>query len=618
VSDLDALQVRLGWKFRDLQWLHLALTHPSVVYGQADDLQHNQRLEFLGDAVLSLVLTRELFERFPDFGEGPLTKARAQMVNRHSLAEQARRLGVGEHLMLSHGEEASGGRQRPSALADAFEALLGAVFMEGGFEAARACVLRCYQEYWGEFAAIPRQENPKGELQELLQARSTVAPRYLTTSVSGPDHDRVFECAVHHQGLELGRGRGKSKKSAESLAALAALTALREQAPSPPPATPGPGVAPPSPLPSGAPAPATGPPPPAGPWSPASPNRPLPEPGIESMNGKERVLACLGGQPVDRLPFMPITMMFAAAQTGVKYGAYVRDHRVLVEAQMRIAERFDIDHVSVISDPAREAADCGARLEFFDDQPPALLEEQARLTDKTNLVRLKIPDPLGGGRMTDRVQGVALFKEKLAGRKLIEGWIEGPCAEAADLRGINNLMLDFFDDPAFVRDLFAFVLELELGFAKAQVDAGVDILGVGDAAASLVGPQLYEEFVWPYEKKMVDALHAMGARVRLHICGNTRSILQGMGRLGCEIVDLDFPVPLSEARASMGPKQVLLGNIDPVKVLRDGTRQTITGAIAECHRQAGQAYIVSAGCEVPRDTEPDHLLALLEYARAHR
>jgi MtaA/CmuA family methyltransferase len=335
------------------------------------------------------------------------------------------------------------------------------------------------------------------------------------------------------------------------------------------------------------------------------------------MNGKERILACLAGQPTDRLPFMPITMMFAADQTGVKYGDYVRDYRVLGEAQLRVAERFDIDHVSVISDPAREAADCGAQVEFFPDQPPAIVEERARLADKAALAGLKVPDPLGGGRMTDRVQGAAFLKAKAGGQKLIEGWIEGPCAEAADLRGINNLMLDFFDDPGFVRDLFEFVLELELRFARAQVEAGVDFMGLGDAAASLVGPQIYREFVWPYEQRMIQGLHALGTKVRLHICGNTRPLLEDLGRLGCEIVDLDFPAPLGEARARMGHQQVLLGNIHPVKVLRDGTPRTITEAIAECHRQAERAYIVGAGCEVPRDTPAANLEALLGYARTH-
>ena len=229
MSDLDALQDRLGWKFRNPQLLRLALTHPSVAQGQEDNLQHNQRLEFLGDAVLSLVLTKELYEKFPGFGEGPLTKARAQMVNRRSLADQARRLSLGQCLLMSHGEEASGGRSRSSALADAFEALVGAVFMDAGWGPAHDIVIHCFQDYWGELSVIPKLENPKGELQELLQARSPVAPRYQMTAVSGPDHDRLFECAVHHEGMELGRGRGKSKKAAESQAALAALMKLRTE-----------------------------------------------------------------------------------------------------------------------------------------------------------------------------------------------------------------------------------------------------------------------------------------------------------------------------------------------------------------------------------------------------
>jgi len=336
------------------------------------------------------------------------------------------------------------------------------------------------------------------------------------------------------------------------------------------------------------------------------------------MTGRERVLNHLEGQSPDRLPLMPITMLFAATQAGVRYGDYARDHRVLVETQMRIAEHFHFDHVSCISDPAREAADCGAKIQYFDDQPPALVETEARLADKSELIRLKPPDPLGGGRMTDRVRAAALFQQKVGTEKLIEGWIEGPCAEAADLRGINTLMTDFFDDPSFVRDLFDFVIDMELRFAGAQVDAGIDLMGVGDAAASLVGPQIYEEFVWPYEKRLVDGLHALGTRVRLHICGNTRRILDGMGRLGCEIVDLDYPSPVGDGRARMGPQQVLLGNLNPVAVVRDGTPDSITAAIAECHRQAGPRFIVGAGCEIPRGTPEPNLRALCAYAQTHR
>jgi ribonuclease-3 len=230
VSEFEALQARIEYQFKDIGLLRLAMTHPSVAHEQGRLIQHNQRLEFLGDAVLGLVLTWELYGRFQQVSEGPLTKARAQMINRRTLAEQARRLELQNDLILSRGEEANLGRNRASALADALEALIGAVFLDGGFEAARGFVLRCFREAFGELNSIPTLDNPKGELQEILQAKSSEPPQYVVAGASGPDHDRDFECVVTHGGVELGRGRGKSKKAAESEAAVAALKALRGQA----------------------------------------------------------------------------------------------------------------------------------------------------------------------------------------------------------------------------------------------------------------------------------------------------------------------------------------------------------------------------------------------------
>lgn len=229
MSHFEELQSKLGYTFRDLELLKLALTHPSVAHEQGASMQTNQRLEFLGDAVLQLVLTRELYDKFPGFDEGPLTKARAKLVNRRTLAEHGRALNLGANLILSRGEETHGGRERPSALADAYEAVVGAVFMDGGFDLASEFILREFSGDLGGLTVIPIMENPKGELQELLQAVSAEAPQYDVVSATGPDHDRMFECIVQHAGVELARGRGKSKKAAESEAALAALTKLREK-----------------------------------------------------------------------------------------------------------------------------------------------------------------------------------------------------------------------------------------------------------------------------------------------------------------------------------------------------------------------------------------------------
>jgi ribonuclease III len=227
VPDLNALQTEIQYQFRDDSLLRMAMTHPSVAHEQGRLIQHNQRLEFLGDAVLGLVLTQELYGKFREVSEGPLTKARAQMINRRTLADQARQIRLQDYLILSRGEEANLGRSRASALADAFEALIGAVFLDGGFDEARGFVLRSFRRAFGELTSIPTLDNPKGELQEILQTHSPGAPQYQVISTSGPHHDREFECVVTHAGVELGRGKGKSKKTAESEAAIAALKKLR-------------------------------------------------------------------------------------------------------------------------------------------------------------------------------------------------------------------------------------------------------------------------------------------------------------------------------------------------------------------------------------------------------
>jgi ribonuclease-3 len=223
------MPLALAYKFRDEKLLALALTHPSVAHESGVASEHNQRLEFLGDSVLGLVLSQKLFEKFPDADEGVLTKSRAKLVNASSLAEHARKLNLGSHLILSRGEETNGGRERASALADTFESLLGAIFLDGGFDAAREFILREFAADFSTLAESSGIENPKGELQELLQSRSPRAPEYQTVSATGPDHDRMFECVVQHEGVELARGRGKSKKAAESEAALLALKKLREE-----------------------------------------------------------------------------------------------------------------------------------------------------------------------------------------------------------------------------------------------------------------------------------------------------------------------------------------------------------------------------------------------------
>jgi ribonuclease-3 len=224
-NGLDDLQRRLGHIFADDSLLRQALTHASFGHEKRQRLPDNQRLEFLGDAVLQLAVTEELYRRFPALPEGRLTVLRAQLVNRHHLQEVAQALGLGPHLILGRGEENSHGRERGSILADAVEAVIGAVFAEAGWPVARSIVLQWLEPalaaMGGENDAA--RANPKGSLQEKLQADGEDPPAYRCVSESGPAHARIYEVVVEWRGRELGRGSGASKKEAETRAAEAAL-----------------------------------------------------------------------------------------------------------------------------------------------------------------------------------------------------------------------------------------------------------------------------------------------------------------------------------------------------------------------------------------------------------
>jgi MtaA/CmuA family methyltransferase len=312
---------------------------------------------------------------------------------------------------------------------------------------------------------------------------------------------------------------------------------------------------------------------------------------------------------------MPITMMFASDFHGSPYLEYATDHRVQSAAQMKLAARFDLDHVSVISDSAIETADCGAEVVFFEDAPAAFNEDISLLRDKSRLDSLNIPDPRRGARMSNHILAVKDLADGVGHERLVEGWVEGPCAQAADLRGINRLMLDFYDDPGFVRALVNFVVELEIAFALAQVEAGAEVIGIGDAAASLIGPSLYEEFIRAGEQRIVAAVHDAGVICRLHICGNNLPVLPSAAKLGCEIIDVDGPtVAMGRARRAAGEEQVLCGNLDPVRSVHDGTPCSIREELTQCHLEAGPRYIVAAGCEIPRGTPLENLEAIVTFA----
>ena len=223
---MESLESIIGHSFREPRLLAEALTHGSVSYESQRSGIDNQRLEFLGDAVLQLALSHELFVQLPEADEGRLTKTRAHVVSTKSLAALSRRMGLGRYLVMGRGEEANGGRDRDSSLADALEALIGAIYLDAGLDAAMQFIQRILGDDLEMVLRGPGESNPKGDLQEKLQAVNAEAPVYRIVSQSGPDHAKLFDAVVTWQGNELGRGSGKSKKEAEVRAAEAALLRL--------------------------------------------------------------------------------------------------------------------------------------------------------------------------------------------------------------------------------------------------------------------------------------------------------------------------------------------------------------------------------------------------------
>ena len=228
---LERLQRDIPYHFSQVKLLNAAMTHSSYANEQQSSVPHNERLEFLGDAVLELCISDELYKRFPDAREGELTAMRSRLVNQETLAALARGIGLDKYIVLGKGEESQGGRDRSSLLSDAFEALLGAVYLDGGFVAARDIVFRLFKERWPAQSAKSRGKDGKSRLQEVTQQFFRDRPIYSLAGSSGPEHDKVFTVRLELPDEEktVFISDGSSVKRAEQTAAHMALSFLEEK-----------------------------------------------------------------------------------------------------------------------------------------------------------------------------------------------------------------------------------------------------------------------------------------------------------------------------------------------------------------------------------------------------
>ena len=325
------------------------------------------------------------------------------------------------------------------------------------------------------------------------------------------------------------------------------------------------------------------------------------------MTPKERIYATLRGTSLDRIAVTPIFMAWAAHYVGRTYREFYLDGDVLADAALAVTRAFEVDQVSAISDPWREAEGYGMSFDYPDEgvgMPRGHLIQSP--ADAANLPRLEVD---ACPRMRQRVASVARMAAEMGSTHSVLGWVEGPLAEYTDLRGMSETMMDLMDSPEMFHQAAERIVDNAILFARAQVAAGADMIGVGDAAASLVGPGIYQEHVLAWQRKLFEGIHEAGATVKLHICGNIRDIVGLMATTDADIIDVDWMVDLAAARAAVGPGVTLCGNIDPTAVVLQGTPQTVAAAARKAIADAGEPFILMPGCEIPPGTPEANIRA---------
>lgn len=330
------------------------------------------------------------------------------------------------------------------------------------------------------------------------------------------------------------------------------------------------------------------------------------------MNSYERVMNRLAGKAVDRIPNLNIFMMMPAKQLGIPYGEYVTDYRKLVDGVLYCYEQFETDCYCAISDPMREAEGFGASVVIPEDNVP--YSPDPFIKNMSDISKLKPVSAAGCRRMEDRLNAVRTLSEKAAGEIPVIGWVEGAFAESCDLMDISRAMIKLLDEPEAMQELLDICQEQAISFALEQIRCGADIIGVGNAAASLIGPDLYEEFILPHDIQLFRAIHDAGAKVKLHICGNITEELPLIAQNGADILDCDCMVPLEQAAKIFPVTTCINGNIDPVAILH-GTRESIFEEVKKCVNISDRQFI-SGGCEIPRDTPPENVKYMIEAIKA--
>ena len=311
-----------------------------------------------------------------------------------------------------------------------------------------------------------------------------------------------------------------------------------------------------------------------------------------------------------RILFHPILMMHAAHLCNYTYEQFMSEGRVLVETNLRALELYDHDAVSTISDPYRETSAFGAALRFNGNDAP---RADVLVHTPEDVERLQCPDVYASPRTLDRILAGEKFRKELGQHFPVIGWIEGPMAEASDLMGMSELMMNAMLNPDMIQALTAKTLQTAKDFAGAQIKAGANIIGVGDAICSQIQPEMYDEFCHEGHKKLFDYIHSLGALVKLHICGDISHILPYLAHEDIDILDVDWMINMHTAHEAMGSDVMICGNLDPVSVILNGDKTLILEKFLEAKSVVpADNWILMAGCEIPMYTPQENMKYLRE------
>lgn len=343
---------------------------------------------------------------------------------------------------------------------------------------------------------------------------------------------------------------------------------------------------------------------------------------MKEMSSLERCLAMLSGQMPDRIPVVPQTFMFSAKTLGYNIGEINKRPDLLAKSHILCQEKYGYDGCVIDVDDATLAEACGAKVHYRDDNVASVNENEPLLEDLRDISDLKMPDPYSTARLPQWLEITQRLKAAIGEQVFIMGRADqGPFDLLCLLRGTTNIMMDLItEDEEVIQDALAWCAEVHIRFAKAQIEVGAHSTSMGDSYASpnLISPAMYRKFAFDHEVNVVNAVQREGAPYSIHICGDTTSIIEDMGKTGAKILEIDWKTDMGVARRAVSDDIVLMGNINPSDPLYLGTPDQVDALSKYIIEQTkGKGLFLSSGCAMGANTKCENLAAMVAAAKKY-